>query len=132
MGRLSHIDDVERKLGEQQGVGEQAAPAAEWVAAEHASDGVKADTGAAASAIDDDDATGTARIGSSVGDAQARHAAAQQRPAQPVPKSLAEQDADFHGLNETGKKSSGHTALIVVAILIFVVIAIYVCGYNLR
>lgn len=100
MGRLSHIDDVERKLNEQQGAGEQAEPVTEQVAAERA--------------------------------AAPRSAASAPRPAQRAPKSLAEQDADFHGLNETGKKSSGHTALIVVAIVIFVVIVAYVCSYNLR
>lgn len=46
----------------------------------------------------------------------------------PVPKSQAQQETDFHGLNDLEKKSGGHIALIVVAVVIVVAAALKIAN----
>ena len=57
--------------------------------------------------------------------------------AEPVAKSApaktrAQQQADFHGLNSESKASGGHTALVIVAVVIFAVVAVQIANYTLH
>lgn len=139
MGRLSHIDDVERRNNEQQqeSAGQSAVESARRVE-EIETAPVQAQESAQAEVAEQtvhraqaETAEQEAQRIQAMRAAQAR-ATQVTRPEQRAPKTQAEQDADFHGLNDTHKKSSGHTALVIVAVVVFIIIAINVCLYNIR
>ncbi len=103
MGRLSHIDDAEQRQTQEATAPEQTA-VPQPQAAERAE-----------------------RTAEQTTAPQTRTSAAA---AQHARKSAAQEDMDFHGLGEAGEKSSGHTALIILAVVILVVIVIHIVGYN--
>ncbi|MGN0072588.1 MAG: hypothetical protein ACI36W_02150 [Coriobacteriales bacterium] len=48
------------------------------------------------------------------------------------PKSQAQLEAEFHGLDTAHKRDGGHTALIVAAVLIVAAAAVYIANYSLH
>lgn len=106
MGRLSHIDDAEQRQTQEATAPEQAAVPQPQTT---------------------ERAERAQRTAEQTTAPQTRTSAAV---AQHAHKSAAQEDMDFHGLGEAGEKSSGHTALIILAVVILVVIVFHIVGYN--
>lgn len=114
MGRLTTIDDMEKKAAAGQEDAENGqASQAETAAVER---------GAAA---EHQRPVEPQRPAASHTQAMSQAA---QRAKQPAKKTGAQQEADFHGLDNLEKHSSGHIALIVVAVVIVVAAALKIAN----
>ena len=115
MGRLTTIEDVEKKSAAQDD--EQMRAAQEVMLNARAKSDVQAQS---ASPARDNTLSADA--------SQASRQKAERTPEAPVSKSQAQQEVDFHGLDNLEKKSGGHVALIAIAIVIVVVAALKIAN----
>ena len=113
MGRLSTIEDVERRAQQADEAPAEAAQPAAQAAAQEA----------------------PAAPEPTPEPAPAPQAAAQpaaEQPTRPARKSQAQIEMDFHGLDEKPPKGNGHGALVVLAVIVVVAIVVYVANYQLH
>ena len=124
MGRLTTIDDIERQraaVDEEEMRAAQEAFSGSTSGAAHGEDPEPEEHAAprtaeeAAQQVEEHNAAAQAREGK---DAQAPQAA----------ESTAQQELDFHGLDNLEKHSSGHVALIVIAVVIVIAAALKIAG----
>ena len=115
MGRLTTIDDMEKKAAAagQEDSGNGQATQAEVAAVEHAAP------------VERQSPVEQQRSAASHVQAVSQTA---QRAEQSAKKTGAQQEADFHGLDNLEKRSSGHIALIVVAVVIVVAAALKIAN----
>lgn len=116
MGRLTTIEDIEKK--------EAAQDDEQMRAAQEAMLNSRAKTGSRASVADRVQETRAPRADKPQMPRQGEGDMAEDAPS----KSQAQQEVDFHGLNNLEKKSGGHIALIVVAVVIAVVAALKIAN----
>ncbi len=117
MGRLTTIDDIERQKA--------AADEEEMRAAQEAFGG---SASGAAHGEDSEPEESAEDIAQQVGADQGAQQAAEYSAAPQAAKSTAQQELDFHGLDNLEKHSSGHVALIVIAVVIVIAAALKIAG----
>lgn len=115
MGRLTTIDEMEKKAAAagQEDAGNRKATRAEVAAIEYTAPVERRSP--------------VEQQRSAASHVQAVSQAAQ-RAEQPAKKTGAQQEADFHGLDNLEKRSGGHIALIVVAVVIVVAAALKIAN----
>ena len=120
MGRLTTIDDIERQKAAADEEEMRAAQEAFGGSASGAAHGEDSEPEESAEDIAQQPAEHSAT-------AQAR-AGKDAHQAPQAAKSTAQQELDFHGLDNLEKHSSGHVALIVIAVVIVIAAALKIAG----
>lgn len=125
VGRLSHIDDIEKKNAEQQQRSDGAAPSlselyqATPAASQSHDANIKGERDGRSGHTKAQGLQGGARPSGVDGSRMNR----------PDKAATAQGEADFHGLNDIEKTSGGHLALIVLSVAILVAIIFYIFNY---